>query len=92
MIRRTPENVDKKNTEHNKSVRWTLVVYDIVVYGVVAVILLGLYGGMDKLSPMGIIQQVALSAVCIFAARLIGNGRYGDMVVFSVTFDCFLQM
>mgnify|MGYP002319271129 FL=1 len=90
MIRRTPENVDKKNTEHNKSVRWTLVVYDIVVYGVVAVILLGLYGGMDKLSPMGIIQQVALSAVCIFAARLIGNvygqiWRYGGI-------QCYIRL
>lgn len=90
MIRRTPENVDKKNTEHNKSVRWTLVGYDIVVYGVVAVILLGLYGGMDKLSPMGIIQQVALSAVCIFATRLIGNvygqiWRYGGI-------QCYIRL
>lgn len=90
MIRITPENVDKKNTEHNKSVRWTLVVYDIVVYGVVAVILLGLYGGMDKLSPMGIIQQVALSVVCIFAARLIGNvygqiWRYGGI-------QCYIRL
>lgn len=90
MIRRTPENTDKKNTKHNKSVRWTLVGYDIVVYGFVAVILLGLYGGMDKLSPMGIIQQVALSAVCIFTARLIGNvygqiWRYGGI-------QCYIRL
>lgn len=45
---------------------------------------------MDKLSPMGIIQQVALSAVCIFAARLIGNvygqiWRYGGI-------QCYIRL
>lgn len=67
-----------------------LVGYDLVVYAVVAIILLVLYGGMDKLSPVGIFQQVALSVLCIFTARLLGKiygqvWRYGGI-------QCYIRL
>lgn len=67
-----------------------LVGYDLIVYAVVAVILLVLYGGMDKLSSIGILQQVCLSVLCIFAVRLIGKvygqvWRYGGI-------QCYIRL
>lgn len=75
-------------TGHN--VRWMLVIYDVVIYVIVATILLVLYGGVDKLSVMGVVQQVALSLVIIFIARLIGNvygqvWRYGGI-------QCYIRL
>ena len=72
------------------NIRWPLAVYDLLVYAVVAVILLVLYGGVDKLSWLAIIQQVAISAVCIFTARLIGKiyeqvWRYGGI-------QCYIRL
>ena len=72
------------------NIRWMLVVYDLIVYAVVAVILLVLYGGMDKLSTTGMLQQVCLSALCLFGARLIGNiygqvWRYGGI-------QCYIRL
>ncbi|MCH1618615.1 hypothetical protein [Streptococcus gallolyticus] len=82
----------KQNSTPN--IRWTLVRYDLIVYALVAVILLVLYGGMDKLSTVGIFQQVGFSVLCIFTARLIGKiyGQVwrGDMVGFSVISACCL--
>jgi FlaA1/EpsC-like NDP-sugar epimerase len=65
-------------------VRWTLVGYDFIVYGIVVLILFVLYGGMDKLMGFALLEQIALSAVCIFSARLIGEvygqvWRYGGI-------------
>ena len=67
--------MDMKQAKQNNTpnIRWTLVGYDLIVYALVAVILLVLYGGMDKLSTVGIFQQVGLSVLCIFTARLIGK-------------------
>ena len=64
--------MDMKQAKQNNTpnIRWTLVRYDLIVYALVAVILLVLYGGMDKLSTVGIFQQVGLSVLCIFTARL----------------------
>lgn len=91
----------KKNEEKNKdlelarqnnkfNIRWKLIVYDMIVYTMVAVILLGVYGGTDKLSPIGILQQVVLSFVCIFVLRLTGNvygqiWRYGGI-------QCYIRL
>lgn len=49
--------MDMKQVKQNSmpNIRWTLVAYDLIVYALVAVILLVLYGGMDKLSTVGII-------------------------------------
>ena len=65
--------MDMKQAKQNNTpnIRWTLVGYDLIVYALVAVILLVLYGGMDKLSTVGIFQQVGFSVLCIFTARLI---------------------
>lgn len=79
-----------KMPEIKHRVRWMLVLYDLLIYAVVAVLLLVLYGGNDKLSPAGIIQQAALSTICIFAARLAGDvysqiWRYGGI-------QCYIRL
>lgn len=87
-------NVNRTKQSSTPNIRWMLVVYDLIVYAVVAVILLVLYGGMDKLSTTGILQQVCLSALCLFGARLIGifMDKYGDMAGFNVIFDYWLRI
>ncbi len=72
------------------NIRWMLVGYDLIVYAVTAVILLGIYGGMDKLTPVGILQQVCISAICIFGARFLGKiygqvWRYGGI-------QCYIRL
>lgn len=79
---------DKRCKLHN--IRWTLVLYDLAVYGLSAALLLGIYGGNDKLSTYGILQQTALALVCIFPIRLIGNiygqiWRYGGI-------QCYIRL
>lgn len=79
---------DKRCKLHN--IRWTLVLYDLVVYGLAAALLLGIYGGNDKLSTYGILQQAALALVCIFLIRLMGNiygqiWRYGGI-------QCYIRL
>ena len=84
--------MDMKQAKQNNTpnIRWTLVGYDLIVYALVSVILLVLYGGMDKLSTVGIFQQVGLSVLCIFTARLIGKiygqvWRYGGI-------QCYIRL
>ena len=85
------KNMDMNRTNQSTpNIRWMLVGYDLVVYAVVAIILLVLYGGMDKLSPVGIFQQVVLSVLCIFTARLLGKiygqvWRYGGI-------QCYIRL
>ncbi len=83
-------NVNRTKQNSTPNIRWMLVRYDLIVYAVVAVILLVLYGGMDKLSTTGILQQVCLSVLCIFVARLIGKvygqvWRYGGI-------QCYIRL
>ena len=40
----------KSNGNKKRNIRWTLVLYDMIIYLVVAALLLVLYGGNDKLS------------------------------------------
>lgn len=73
-----------------RNVRWMLVVYDLLVYELSAVLLLGLYGGNDKLSISGILQQMILALLCVFSIRLIGNvygqiWRYGGI-------QCYIRL
>ena len=61
-----------------------LVLYDLIVYAIIAVILLVIHGGTDKLTTIGILQQVALSVFCIFLIRILGKvygqvWRYGGV-------------
>ena len=79
---------DKKRKKRN--IRWTLVLYDLLVFALAVVLLLGLYGGNDKLTYNGMVQQAALALVCIFASRLIGNvygqiWRYGGI-------QCYIRL
>lgn len=81
-------NVHNKNNKYN--IRWMLVWYDLIVYAIAAVMLLVVYGGMDKLSLTGILQQICLSVLCIFAARLLGKiygqvWRYGGI-------QCYIRL
>ena len=53
-------------------------------------LLLVLYGGNDKLATETIIQQMLLSVICVFSARLIGNvygqvWRYGGI-------QCYIRL
>ena len=78
----------KQNSTPN--ILWTLFGYELILYASVAVILLVLYGGMDKLSTVEILQQVSLSVLCIFTARLMGEiygqvWRYGGI-------QCYIRL
>lgn len=84
------KNLNYTQQKNSPNIRWMLVGYDLIVYAIVAVILLVIYGGMDKLSSTGILQQVCLSAGCIFAARLLGKiygqvWRYGGI-------QCYIRL
>lgn len=92
MNRANENNMNMSRTKHSSTsnVRCMLIGYDLIMYAVVAAILLLLYGGMDKLSTIGILQQVCLSVLCIFAARLIGKvygqvWRYGGI-------QCYIRL
>lgn len=77
---------DLEDNQQNKSpnIRWMLVLYDLIVYAIIAFILLFIHGGTDKLTTIGILQQVALSVFCIFVIRIVGKvygqvWRYGGV-------------
>ena len=71
-------------------IRWMLVAYDTLIYLVVAALLLVLYGGNDKLTSGGMVQQIGLSACCILFARIVGKiygqvWRYGGI-------QCYIRL
>ena len=88
------KNMDMNRTNQSTpNIRWMLVGYDLAVYAVVAIILLVLYGGMDKLITCWyFFSKLAYLSLCIFTARLLGKfiDKYGDMVGFSAISACCL--
>lgn len=77
---------DLEDNQQNKSpnIRWMLVLYDLIVYAIIAFILLVIHGGTDKLTTIGVIQQAVLSVVSIFVIRILGKvygqvWRYGGV-------------
>ena len=71
-------NLKKNNT------RWSLVVYDVIVYVISSMLLLWIYSGNANLSNAESLQLSILGFVCIFVCRLIGNiygqiWRYGGI-------------
>ncbi len=79
-----------KNIKMTKNIRWMLIFYDMGVYAIAAFLLLAFYAGDDKLSGKGIFEQVVISIICIFAARIIGNiygqvWRYGGI-------QCYIRL
>lgn len=92
MNKANESNINRNHTEQSNplNIRWMLVMYDLIIYAIVAGTMLVLYEGMDKLSAKGILQQVCLSVLCIFAARLIGKiyeqvWRYGGI-------QCYIRL
>ena len=92
MSQTNEEKVNLKEKSHKKKfhVPRVLVVYDILIFSIVAVLLLVIYGGNDKLTTTGIIQQVILSAGCILSVRLFGKiygqvWRYGGI-------QCYIRL
>lgn len=92
MNRANDNNINLSRTilSSTSNIRWMLIGYDLIMYAVVVAILLLLYGGIDKLSTIGILQQVCLSVLCIFVARLIGKvygqvWRYGGI-------QCYIRL
>ncbi len=103
MNRTNENNVKSKYEKMNKpNIRWMLVGYDLVVYAIAALILLVLYQGNEKLSIVGILQQVCLSLICIFISRLCGKvysqvWRYGGIqcyirLLFTDTISFFIYL
>lgn len=77
-------NPTAKRAARKYTVRWMLVLYDIICFLLVDLLLLVMYGGYDKLEPIDILIQSALSLACIFCARFIANiysqiWRYGGI-------------
>lgn len=48
-------NMDRTKQSSTSNIRWMLIGYDLIMYAVVVAILLLLYGGIDKLSTIGIL-------------------------------------
>ena len=72
------KNLKKSNT------RWSLVVYDVIVYIIASILLLWIYGGNGDLTNAGSLQLSILGFICIFICRIIGNiygqiWRYGGI-------------
>ncbi len=71
-------------------IRWQLVLYDLMVYAAAAFLLLYLYESGSPLTKVGLVSQVVLGVVCIFAVRLLGGiyrqiWRYGGI-------QCYIQL
>lgn len=56
MNRANASNMDKNRMGQNNplNIRWMLVMYDLIIYAIVAGTMLVLYEGMDKLSIKGL--------------------------------------
>ncbi len=73
-----------------KNVRWLLVLYDIIILMAVDLVLLVFYKGITDLTTVGVLQQSALTFVCVFSARFVGSvyrqiWRYGGI-------QCYIRL
>lgn len=78
------KDLEDNQQKKSSNIRWMLVLYDLIVYAIIAFILLVIHGGTDKLTTTGVLQQVALSVVSIFVIRILGKvygqvWRYGGV-------------
>ena len=60
----------KQHAGNKITVRWSLVVYDILVLLLIHTFLLVVYGDTSMLSAVDVIVQILLSGICIFSFRL----------------------
>lgn len=70
-----------KNRKENNT-RWSLVVYDVIVYAISSLLLIWLYGGNESLTNTESLKLTILAFAIIFVCRLIGHiycqiWRYG---------------
>ena len=70
--------------------RLLLIAYDVFILAFVDLFLLVLYGGVEKLSPEGMLVQALISFVCIFASRFLFGiyhqiWRYGGV-------QCYIRL
>ncbi|MDO4734530.1 MAG: nucleoside-diphosphate sugar epimerase/dehydratase [Lachnospiraceae bacterium] len=67
------------------NVRWLLVVYDVIIYVIAVLLLIGLHlSSLDAISFKGLIIQMVLGFICIFGMRFVFDvyrqiWRYGGM-------------
>lgn len=72
-----------KNRKENNT-RWSLVVYDVIVYAISSLLLIWLYGGNESLTNTESFKLTILAFAIIFVCRLIGYiygqiWRYGGI-------------
>lgn len=72
-----------KNRKENNT-RWSLVVYDVIVYAISSLLLIWLYGGNESLTNSESLKLTILAFAIIFVCRLIGHiygqiWRYGGI-------------
>lgn len=72
-----------KNRKENNT-RWSLVVYDVIVYAISSLLLIWLYGGNESLTNTESLKLTILAFAIIFVCRLIGHiygqiWRYGGI-------------
>ena len=70
--------------------RWTLVLYDIIILAISEILLLGVYRGQEMLEHTDIVVYAAVAAVCVFACRFACNvyrqiWRYGGV-------QCYIRL
>ena len=87
---RKKENFDKNTPQSPKratrkhTIRWMLVIYDIICFLIVDLFFLLMYGGFGRLDLPDLLIQSTLALVCILAARFASNiyiqiWRYGGI-------------
>ena len=68
-----------KNRKENNT-RWSLVVYDVIVYAISSLLVIWLYGGNESLTNSESFKLTILAFAIIFVCRLIGQiWRYGGI-------------
>lgn len=80
----------KKPAVKKRNIRWQLVVYDLILFLLLDFILVLLYQNREHVSWLGMVEQSALSMLCIFTARLLGGiyqqvWRYGGI-------QCYIRL
>lgn len=91
MMRKVEEKKEEiSRKKYHRNIHWMLVLYDLVVYAAVAAILLIFYCGSERLTGIGVLQQICLAGVWIFLVRIAGNiygqvWRYGGI-------QCYIRL
>lgn len=73
-----------------RNIRWQLVAYDVCIMAVVDLLLLAFYRSIEELSWNGVLTHSAITFVCVFTARILGNiyqqiWRYGGI-------QCYIRL